>query len=185
VCMCNDCQAFAHWLGHSEAILDAHGGTDIFQLTPAQLEITAGAEQIRCMRMSPKGLLRWYTACCRTPIANTMASPKLPFAGTSHCIMDHAGDGRARDEVLGPIRARVNGRFGVGELPEGSHARAPVGVIFRAMWLLLLGWFRRAHSPSPMFDSATGRPVVEPTVIALEERKALQAKCGPESAASS
>ena len=63
VCMCDDCQAFAHFLERDD-VLDASGGTAIFQLRPAQLEITAGREHLRCMRLSEKGLLRWYAGCC-------------------------------------------------------------------------------------------------------------------------
>jgi hypothetical protein len=31
-CYCDDCQAFAHFLGRADAILDAHGGTEIAQM---------------------------------------------------------------------------------------------------------------------------------------------------------
>src|SRR5262245_25612243 len=71
VCYCDDCQSFAHVLERSEDTLDAHGGTEIFQMSPAQLEFTAGADRLACLRLTPKGLLRWYASCCRTPIGNT------------------------------------------------------------------------------------------------------------------
>jgi hypothetical protein len=31
-----------------------------------------------CLRLSDKGVFRWYTDCCRTPIGNTAASPRFP-----------------------------------------------------------------------------------------------------------
>ena len=37
VCMCIDCQTFAHYLGKEEDILDEYGGSHIFQVTPSQI----------------------------------------------------------------------------------------------------------------------------------------------------
>ena len=69
-CYCKDCRAFARFLG-VPGVLDASGGTDIVPVAPAAVRITAGGEHVVCMSLSPKGLLRWYAACCRTPLANT------------------------------------------------------------------------------------------------------------------
>jgi len=173
VCMCDDCQAYAHWLDRADAILDQNGGTEVFQLTPAQVRITAGREHVRCLRLSPKGLMRWYAGCCNTPIANTLDRPRLPFLGMPHTFMDHASDGRSRDEALGPVLTRINARYGKPPLAADSHARAPMWLILRAIRQLLRGWFAGAHSPSPVFDDA-GEPIVEPTVISLDERQRLR-----------
>ena len=45
-CYCDDCQAYAHYLDQANSVLDAWGGTDLFHLTPAQIVITAGPEQL-------------------------------------------------------------------------------------------------------------------------------------------
>ena len=171
VCMCDDCQAYAYHLGRSDEVLDANGGTDIFQLTPAQLTLTQGTENLRCLRLTERGLLRWYAGCCNTPIANTLASAKMPFAGVPHTFMDHAADGQSRDEALGPVVARVQGRFGKGEMPEGTHRRAPFGAFGRIAKNLFLGWLRGKHRPSPFFDPSTGHPTVEPSVLSRTERE--------------
>src|SRR5690349_6609340 len=102
ICMCDDCQAFAKFLGCSE-VLDAHGGTDIFQLRPSQLTFTQGKQQLRCIKLKEKGMLRWYADCCKTPVANMMASAKVPFVGMPWVIMDHAQSGMSRDQALGPV----------------------------------------------------------------------------------
>src|SRR5579863_699680 len=70
VCYCDDCQAFAHQLGRAD-LLDAQGGSDIVQVAPASLRFVQGAHRIVGLRLTPKGLLRWYTNCCNTPIGNT------------------------------------------------------------------------------------------------------------------
>jgi Family of unknown function (DUF6151) len=104
VCYCTDCQAFARFLERPD-VLDAAGGTDIVHLPAARVTLTAGADAVRCISFSGK-VLRWYTHCCRTPIANTAASPQFPVVGLIHSFIDQAADGRSRNEVLGPPLCR-------------------------------------------------------------------------------
>jgi hypothetical protein len=66
VCYCSDCQAFAHFLGQPSEILDAQGGTDVIQTRPANVTFTQGQSALACMRLTERGLLRWYAACCNT-----------------------------------------------------------------------------------------------------------------------
>ena len=113
ICYCKDCQAFAHFLERLE-VLDPAGGTDIFQMSPARVKLTAGTDAVRCLRLSEKGVLRWYTDCCRTPIGNTAASPRFPVIAIVHSFMVHGADGRSRDEVLGPPLCRIYERSAVG-----------------------------------------------------------------------
>jgi Family of unknown function (DUF6151) len=42
------------------------------------LRFTKGQDQIEGLRLTPKGLYRWYAKCCNTPVGNTRA-PALPF----------------------------------------------------------------------------------------------------------
>lgn len=80
-CMCDTCQAYAHHLGQADKILDQYGGTDVFQMTPSQLSITEGIENLRCLRLEGRGVLRWYAGCCNTPVANTGHLPRCPLSG--------------------------------------------------------------------------------------------------------
>src|ERR1700742_3028554 len=79
VCYCDDCQAFLHHVGRAD-LLDAHGGTDIVQVAPASLTFRSGAEHIVGLRLTSKGLYRWYANCCKTPLGNSM-KPAVPFVG--------------------------------------------------------------------------------------------------------
>ena len=36
-CYCDDCQAFAHFLGRADDVLDAYGGTEITQMSQANV----------------------------------------------------------------------------------------------------------------------------------------------------
>lgn len=173
VCYCDDCQAYAHFLGRASDILDSAGGTDIFQMWPSRLEITLGHENLTCMRLSDKGMYRWHTDCCKTPIANTMAWPKMPFAGVVHSIMDYAASGTKRDEALGPIQLRLQGRFGKPPLPPGTHPKVPLSFILKTSSFLLKGFWKKHHQPSPFFH-ADGRPRAKPRVLTLAEREELR-----------
>ena len=73
VCYCKDCQAFARFLERPD-VLDPAGGTDIFQMPPARVRLSAGMDAVRCLRLSDKGVLRWYTDCCRTLSATPQRS---------------------------------------------------------------------------------------------------------------
>src|SRR5215475_2713397 len=82
VCYCEDCQAFAHFLERTD-VLDPAGGTDIFQMPPGRVRLTAGTDALRSLRLSDEGVLRWYSECCRTPIANS-AGARFPLIAIIH-----------------------------------------------------------------------------------------------------
>ena len=176
VCYCDDCQSFAHFLGGADRILDAHGGTDIFQMSSARLEITEGVDRLACMRLRPRGLLRWYAGCCRTPIGNTLASRQAPFVGLIHSCIDHQAAGRSRDEVLGPVQVRIQARFAKGDR-EGldAHPRAPAWLFLRILSILLVARLRADHARSPFFDAVTGDPIAPPYVLSAEELGRIEA----------
>jgi hypothetical protein len=179
VCLCDDCQAFALYLGQAKLVLDQNGGTEILQMLPANLEITHGIENLKCLRLSDKGMLRWYAGCCNIPIANTAPYSKMPYTGVVHSILDFAGDARSREASLGPVRARIQGKFGIGNLPEGTHQKVPPGLILRIMGFLISGLLRGKYAPSPFFNRQTGKPTVEPYILSANEREALRKLCGP------
>jgi Family of unknown function (DUF6151) len=171
LCYCKDCQAFAHFLERSD-VLDAAGGTDIFQMAPARVKLTAGTEALRCVRFSSK-VLRWYTDCCRTPIGNTAADPRFPVIALIHCFMDHQSDGRSRDVVLGPPLCRIYERSAVGPLPPMAPA-PPLFRVFVRRGSKILGWWMRGLArPSPFFDASTNVPRSVPHVLTHSERAAL------------
>jgi hypothetical protein len=116
VCYCADCQAFAHRLGRAD-LLNAQGGSDIVQVAPAALTFVQGQDRITGLRLTPKGLYRWHTSCCNTPIGNTLG-PAIPFVGIVAKAFDH-GTQRA-DDVFGKPVGAILGKYAVGEPPAGS-----------------------------------------------------------------
>lgn len=160
VCYCDDCQGFARYLGHESPILDDNGGTDIFQMYPNQLNITQGIEQLRSMRLSEKGLLRWYTDCCKTPVGNTI-SYGVPFVGLIHNFMS---DPDHRNEHLGPVKFYVQGQHAIGSLDNKTvHRKFPVRCIIKIASMMLKGKLTSKQTPSPFFD-VSGVPVWPPVI---------------------
>jgi hypothetical protein len=171
-CYCDDCQAFAHQLGRAD-LLNEKGGSDIVQVAPATLHFTQGQDRIAGVRLSPKGLYRWHTTCCNTPVGNTL-SPAVPFVG----LMAQTFDVPEVDEVVGPPTGAIQGKYAVGEAPAGSTRFNPsliLGAIGR-----VLGWRLGGKTwPHPFFARDTRTPIYPITVISLERRETLRALCGP------
>lgn len=168
LCYCADCQAFAGFLERPDA-LDAAGGTDIFHMPAGRVRLTAGAEALRALRLSDKGVIRWYSACCRTPVANS-AAPHFPVLGIIHSFMDHEADGRSRDMALGPPLCRIFEQSATAPLPPTPTA--PTFGIFARRIALVLGWqLRGLGRPSPFFDTHTGAPIATPRVLTAAERQ--------------
>ena len=176
-CYCDDCQAFAHQLGRAD-LLNENGGSDVVQVAPATLRFTEGQDRIAGLRLSPKGLYRWHTTCCNTPVGNTL-SPAVPFVG----LMAQTFDVPRIDDVVGPPTGAVQGKFAIGEAPAGSTGfklSLILGVIAK-----VLGWRVTGRTwPHPFFARETKAPIYPVTVISKERRDALRPLCGPRPMAS-
>ena len=184
VCYCDDCQSFAHFLGRADTVLDARGGTPIFQIGCGRVAFTKGAEQLACIRLTPKGLLRWYAACCRTPIGNTSATPGIPTVGMVETCLTIPASAGSRDDVLGPAKFRVFSRFArtpKSDSTASSSAEAsarepnlPIGAALRMVGLVLKARLGGDRKRSPFFDAA-GAPRVTPQVLTPDELRAVEA----------
>jgi hypothetical protein len=171
-CYCDDCQAFAHCLGRADDMLDAHGGTEITQMSSANIAFTAGADKIAAIRLTEKGLVRWYTSCCNTPIGNTMASGGVPFIGVVRAFI------AAPQAALGPIRGRGFAKSAKGGRDAVPKDGLPDVVMLARVFVKLLKWrLRGDHKRSALFDAATGKPLVEPRVLGAAEREELRRRC--------
>jgi len=170
ICYCDDCQAFLHHLGRAD-LLDAHGGTDLVQVAPACVAFDHGAEQIVGLRLTPKGIYRWYAACCNTPLGNTL-SPAIPFVGIVAQAFEDA------DRSFGKPIGAILGKFAVGTPPAGS-TRLNLPLLARAL-RTILGWRLRGKTwPHPFFDRDSRKPTRPVTILTSDEREALRPLCGP------
>ena len=106
-------------------------------MPPANLRFTEGKENIRCLKHTDKGLLRWYAGCCDTPLANAPAG--MPFVGLLHvCDTEPA----LRDEKLGPVRSYAFPEEAKGSLPpeyKGGLVRLVVRFLGQMVWWRITG----------------------------------------------
>ena len=167
VCYCQDCQAFARFLGPADQVLDAQGGSDIVQLAPHRIKITQGASHLAVMRLSSKGMLRWYAACCRTPVGNTMTSRNMPFTGLLAQCLDTA----PLEAAFGPVQGSVNTASAIGEPKPRAFGMA--GSLLRILGMVAGSRLSGRYKNTPFFN-ASGAPVAEPTVLSAEERARLR-----------
>lgn len=174
VCYCDDCQAFAHRLGRAD-LLNPQGGSDIVQVAPTALTFAQGQDRIIGLRLTPKGLYRWHTSCCNTPVGNTLG-PAIPFVGIVAQAFDH-GTQRADDIFGNPIGA-ILGKYAVGDPPAGSTGIS-LPLLLRSLGKVL-GWRLRGKTwPHPFFKRETREPIYPLTVLSPDEREALRPLCGP------
>lgn len=171
VCYCQDCQAFARFLGPADSVLDAQGGSDLVQLPPHRIHITQGAANLAVMQLSTQGMLRWYAACCRTPLGNTFSSRNKPFTG----LLVQCLDGTQLDAAFGPVRGRVNTASAMGE-PK-PQAFGMTSSLLRILGMVAGSRLSGRYKNTPFF-TATGAPVAEPRVLSAEERARLRSTPG-------
>jgi hypothetical protein len=164
ICYCRDCQTYAHALGGAEAVLDAQGGTTIVAALQPDVRFTQGVEQLACLSLTERGVYRWYAASCRTPIANTIHKPEMPYVGLVH-------------SALGPTREAVDRQWPAHFTVNTTHAKGPVqapgaraffgtlGIMRRVIVARLSGAWRR----SPFFVDGSRQAVVTRRVLSAEE----------------
>ena len=169
VCYCDDCQAFARYLGRID-LLDANGGSDIVQVAPGSITFIEGTDKIVGLRLTPKGLYRFYATCCNMPLGNTVG-PAIPFVGIiAHAL---ANSGQERDEIIGRPIGAIYGKYAVGVVPNASRKISP-GLILRSI-RMVLGWRLSGRAwPHPFFDRASKAPKYPVTVLSLEQRRAAR-----------
>lgn len=166
VCCCRDCQSFSRYLDQDETTLDEYGGTEIFQMPVSYLEITDGNEHIACLRLSDKGLYRWYAKCCNTPIGNTLGAG-APFIGLIHNFMDNIN---TREEDLGKSRGHCLTKFAKKEVPQNIKG-SPLAIL-RSIAKFIAWKLQGLNKPSNFFDN-NGNPLAAPNVLSEEARNRL------------
>lgn len=165
-CYCHDCRAYVHWL-ERDALLDRWGGVHYVQIARARFRIDRGLDQLKCLRLGPRGLHRFYAGCCRTPIANGMA--RVPFASLTHGTLELPGP----ESAWLPEADVVHPGSALGGPPRGSSGRHTLRALARP-GKLFAGWLARGLGhPSPLFDRDE-RATVEPRVLTPAERQALR-----------
>lgn len=168
VCHCDDCQAFACFTGIAASVLDEHGGTDVYQLPASRLRVVEGREHLACVQVTPRPLLRWHCSRCRSPVANTYHRSQLSFVSLPLCSVSTM----ERDALLGPPSGHAWTRSGQGDLSGVRQVNLPA-MLWRIASRIVSAWLTGDHRCNPLFDPATGKPIVVPRRLTLDERARL------------
>lgn len=168
VCHCSDCQNLTHHLGHAGRVLDAHGGTSLYQTRCARMRIDTGRDRLACVHLTDKPTLRWYAACCGMPLFNSYANGKIPYV----TIQLAACDPVMRHRLAGPPRGHLFTADGIGD--TGALPQMSMGTLMRRFFPRMIrdivsGDRRR----SALFDAKTLEPVAKPHRLTAEEMLAL------------
>ncbi len=124
---------------------------------------------LACMRLTKRGLVRWYAKCCNTPLGNTLGNYKVSFVDLIHSCLENGG--RSLDDSFGPIRMWVNTKGAKGAVP--SNTMAEIGGIMRIVGMLLRARLNGSNRRTIFFSPETGAPVATPKVLSREERAKL------------
>ncbi|MGJ9416738.1 DUF6151 family protein [Massilia sp. CMS3.1] len=168
VCYCKDCQAFARFLKAEDRVLDASGGTEVEATLPGAVRFTAGLEHLACMSLGPKGLYRWYAACCNTPVGTTPRNSRMSYLGLVRTCLDAPAE--ELDRQLG--RSHITANRGSACGPTTARPVATVLAVAAIGAMLVRARIGGGYRDNPFFD-ASGAPVRPPRVLTLEERSAL------------
>ena len=162
ICYCRDCQAQARHFGVEDVFMDAHAGIEIVQVASGNISVVKGLDQVEALRLTPRGVYRFYAGCCGTPLFSTAPAESWPVSGMPAAVMD--ADAATRERVFGPVEfvPFKSGMVGVAPKRKG---------VVRQM-ARLLGQMRAAkrmgRAGSPVWKD--GEPVVDPRLITEEER---------------
>jgi hypothetical protein len=171
VCYCDDCQSYLQYLKRSD-LLDVNGGTEVIPAYPADVNVIQGLEHLKCTRLSPNGTFRFSASCCNSPIANTR--PGAPWAGIFRSAYSVGEAGL--NQVLGPVRSRIMGKYAKGTPPTGTPAKFNLKAFATVMPFMLKGMLLGKSRPSPFFVEDGATTVVAPYVLSKAERDAVLSK---------
>jgi hypothetical protein len=152
-------------------MLDRLGGTDVIAVRPREIEFVRGAGNLACMSLTPSGTLRWYAACCRTPIGNTPRDYHQSHVGLIRTALETGGESVSAS--FGSVRMHVNRQGALGEPPK-TPLVVFVWSVLRYLSGTLFSRLSGGYRANPFFDAGTGQPIVAPQVLSHAELARLR-----------
>lgn len=124
--------------------LDGKGGAELVMTLPEWVTVTQGFEQVKVLRLSKRGAVRWYASCCNSPMLNIHPSRNFPYGSVVVRGLDDP-------DALGPIAMRA--------FPDQAYSNVRASriafywVTMRAFARAALARFRAAHKQTQYFTS--------------------------------
>ncbi|QPD00399.1 hypothetical protein IRL76_04900 [Qipengyuania soli] len=148
-------------------MLDANGGTALYQSRCARMHLNRGKEMLAGLHMTDGPTLRWYAKCCGTPMFNAYKNGRIPYITTLLANCDQAG----RNALGAPL-----GHLFLDEATGDTSLLRPL-----SMGRLMRRFFRRMvkdivtgdRRRSELYDAATLEPIAKPRHLSAAEQHAL------------
>ncbi len=158
VCYCDSCRAAAQHAGDPP---QEGAPVDLYLTQPENITITAGRDQLKPFAFSPNGIVRWQAGCCGGQLFSTQPNPKTAF-------MSLRIDKLVTPAAVGPVVSKA-----FVPANNGKTRHEGKGALFR----LIIGSIRARVSgnwrKNPLYDAASGDPIVPVTLISKAEKTAL------------
>ncbi len=160
MCYCDDCQNYLEKLGRTD-LLDGYGGTEVIPVYPSEIKFLQGQEHLRCNRFGKRGLSRWSTTCCNSPIVNTRA--RFPWAGVFHSA--YTVEDKDFLEKFGRVRCRIRGKYATGNPPFKISDDVGLKAMMIVLPFVLKGKILKKDAPSPFFKEDGKTPISEVVIL--------------------
>lgn len=160
VCHCPSCRAGALYCGEA---LPEGKPVDLYLTQPANVKITKGSEHLNPFVFSPGGILRWQADCCGVQMFSSQPNPKIAFMSVR---VDRLEDSTAAGPIL--CRSFV-------PQPGGKSRHIGKGALARLIGQSLVARLNGSWRKTPLYDVKKMKPVVTPTLVSKEAKRALLA----------
>ena len=142
--------------------MDEHGGIEIVQVASGNVSLSKGLGNVKALRLTKRGVIRFYAGCCGTPLFSTAPAESWPVSGMPVAVLD--ADAAARERVFGPIEFVP---FKSGMLGTAPKRKGVLRQMARVLGQMKAAK-RMGRAGSPVWKD--GRPIVEPVLITEAER---------------
>jgi hypothetical protein len=121
------------------------------------------------MSLSGQGLLRWYAACCRTPLGNTPRNHKIAYVGLLPSCLPIPAD--ELDREFGPSKIALNTDSAYS--PVRATPLTTVFGIVRIMKNVVGARWSGRYRNNSFFHAESGKPILQPQVLSPAKRHAM------------
>ena len=118
------------------------------------------------MSLSERGLLRWYTSCCNTPVGNTPRDFKTSYVGLLHSCL--AKSAPSLQDSFGPVRMVLQTKSAKGQVK--STPMSNFVTLLRIMTSVIATRISGGYKCNPFFVEDSGAPIKQPRVLTKAER---------------
>ena len=163
-CHCTDCQAFARYLDAEGRVLEQAEGTALYQTRCARLAFGGGKDRLASLHLTDLPTLRWYAACCRTPLFNTYKNGRIPY--TTILLANVSPDDRA---LLGPPKGHLHLKDARG-YTDGLKSLSMAALLRSFFGRLVRDFLSGDRRRNALFDADTLEPIASPHRLNAAER---------------